>query len=58
MSYLFISDANMAEQDLKDVLTEYQNLAESEHHGFLNSQVNSYSFANTVFQSLQLYEVI
>jgi len=46
----------MAEQDLKDVLTEYQNLAESEHHGFLNSQVNSYSFVSTVFQSLQLYE--
>lgn len=46
----------MADQDLKEVLTDYQNLAESEHHSFLSSLVNNYSFANTVFGALQLFE--
>jgi len=46
----------MAEQDVNEVLIDYQNLAESEHHSFLTSLVNNYIFANNVFNVLQLFE--
>ena len=47
----------MADQDLRELLTEFKNLAESEHHSFLNTIVNNFSHASTIFGALLLFEV-
>jgi len=46
----------MADQDLSELLTEFKNLAESEHHSFLNTIVNNLSHASTIFGALTLFE--
>jgi len=46
----------MADQDLRELLTEFKNLAESEHHSFLNTLVNNFSHASTIFGALILFE--
>ena len=48
----------MADQDLRELLTEFKNLAESEHHSFLNTLVNNFSHASTIFGALILFEVL
>ena len=47
----------MADQDLRELLTEFKNMAESEHHSFLNTIVNNFSHANTIYGALVLFEV-
>ena len=47
----------MADQDLSELLTEFKNLAESEHHSFLNTIVNNLSHASTISGALTLFEV-
>jgi len=46
----------MADQDLRELLTEFKNMAESEHHSFLNTIVNNFSHANTIYGALVLFE--
>jgi len=46
----------MVDSDLKELLTDFQNLAESEHHSFLTSIVNNFSYAATIFGALTLFE--
>lgn len=46
----------MADQDLRELLTEFQNLVESEHHSFLSTIVNNFSYSNTIFGALILFE--
>lgn len=46
----------MADQELSEILSEYQNLAESEHQSFVAGLVHSSTFAATVFSALQIYE--
>ena len=48
----------MADQELSEILCEYQNLAESEHQSFVASLLHSQNFAATVFSALQIYEVV
>ena len=55
--YIFYMFQNMADQDLRELLTEFKNMAESEHHSFLNTIVNNFSHANTIFGALILFEV-
>ncbi len=47
----------MADQELAEILSEYQNLAESEHQSFVSGLLHSATFAATVFSALQIYEV-
>ena len=47
----------MADQDLRELLTEFKNLAESEHHSFLSTIVNGEDATNTIFAALVLFEV-
>jgi len=47
----------MADQELSELLSEYQNLAESEQPSFVSSLLHSHNFAATVFSALQIYEV-
>lgn len=47
----------MADQELRELLTEFKNLAESEHHSFLNTIVNNVTHANIIFGALILFEV-
>jgi len=46
----------MADVELRELLTEFQNLAESEHHSFLNTVVNNFSYSSTIFGALILFE--
>jgi len=46
----------MADQELRELLTEFKNLAESEHHSFLNTIVNNVTHANIIFGALILFE--
>ena len=55
--FLFFPDERMADQELSEILCEYQNLAESEHQSFVASLLHSQNFAATVFSALQIYEV-
>ena len=54
---LFFSDEKMADQELSEILSEYSNLAESEHQSFVSALIHSQNFAATVFSALQIYEV-
>ena len=47
----------MADQELQELLTEFKNLAESEHHSFLNTIVNNEENSNIIFAALALFEV-
>ena len=47
----------MADQELLELLTEFKNLAESEHHSFLNTIVNNEENSNIIFAALALFEV-
>ena len=47
----------MADQELRELLTEFQNLAESEHHSFISTIVNNFNYSNTIFAALVLFEV-
>lgn len=47
----------MADQELRELLTEFQNLAESEHHSFISTIVNNFNYSNTIFAALILFEV-
>lgn len=46
----------MADQELSEILSEYSNLAESEHQSFVATLIHSQNFAATVFSALQIYE--
>jgi len=46
----------MADQELRELLTEFQNLAESEHHSFISTIVNNFNYSNTIFAALVLFE--
>jgi len=46
----------MADQNLRDLITDFQNLAESEHHGFIENIVSRTENAVTIFASLSLFE--
>ena len=48
---------DMADQELRELLTEFQNLAESEHHSFISTIVNNFNYSNTIFAALILFEV-
>ena len=55
---MFITDRQeMADQNLRDLITDFQNLAESEHHGFIENIVSRTENAVTIFASLSLFEV-
>ena len=47
----------MADQNLSELLTEFQNLAESEHHGYIDSIVSRPENATTIFAALTFFEV-
>ena len=49
--------SGMADQELREILTEFQNLAESEHHSFLSTIVHNFSYSNSIFGALVLFEV-
>lgn len=46
----------MADQNLSELLTEFQNLAESEHHGYIDSIVSRPENATTIFAALTFFE--
>lgn len=46
----------MAEQELRELLTEFQTLPQSEHHSFLSTIVNNFSYSNTIFAALVQFE--
>ena len=47
----------MADRKLGDLLTEFQNLAESEHHGHIDTIVSRHDNRTTIFAALTLFEV-
>ena len=55
--YEIISDTAMADQNLSELLTEFQNLAESEHHAYIDTIVSTHDNASTIFAALSFFEV-
>ena len=47
----------MADHNLNDLLTDFQNLAEAEHHGFIESLISRHDNAATIFAALTYFEV-
>ena len=47
----------MADHNLDDLLTDFQNLAEAEHHGFIESLISRHDNAATIFAALAFFEV-
>jgi len=46
----------MADQNLSELLTEFQNLAESEHHAYIDTIVSRHDNASTIFAALSFFE--
>ena len=51
------SARSMADQNLSELLTEFQNLAESEHHAYIDTIVSRHDNASTIFAALSFFEV-
>lgn len=47
----------MADHNLNDLLTDFQNLAEAEHHGFIDRLISRHDNAATIFAALAFFEV-
>ena len=48
----------MADHNLNDLLTDFQNLAEAEHHGFIETIISRPDNAATIFAALTFFEVL
>ena len=48
----------MADHNLNDLLTDFQNLAEAEHHGFIETIISRPGNAAAIFAALTFFEVL